>query len=273
MFDARLVQRYAGRHSGFLLLSHGRLLWRVTRTELASRYAGSLLGIGWSLLGPLLILTLYAVTYTLILQVKVPGLEPWDYTLFIFAGLVPFLATAEALNGTVSSVVANKAVLSNTVFPIDLAPVKGALLSQCTMAVGMAATILGVALNGRASPTLALLPLVWALHLLALIGIGWVLALLHVVLRDLQTVVAVGAMMLMIASPIAYTPEMVPQELRFLLAANPFAYYVVAYQKVLILGQVPSAGELLAMAGFSGAAFAVGGYFFARSKKVLIDYV
>ena len=53
--------------------------------------------------------------------------------IFIFSGLVPYLMTAEALVAGVTSVIANKSVLSNTVFPIDLTPVKAVLTSQATM--------------------------------------------------------------------------------------------------------------------------------------------
>ena len=81
-------------------------------------------------------LTLYAITYNMILRVQVQGLTTFQYTMFIFAGLVPFLSTAEALGHGVNSVAGNRTLLTNTVFPIDLAPVKSVLLSQVVMTVG-----------------------------------------------------------------------------------------------------------------------------------------
>jgi lipopolysaccharide transport system permease protein len=268
------LRRYAVRHSAVYLVTHAPLLGRVTRTELRARYAGTLLGPAWALLGPLILLGLYAVTYTMILRVQVGGFEPTQYVLFIFAGLVPFLATAEALNQGVSSVLANKSLLSNTVFPIDLAPVKAVLLAQVPLAVGMALVLAGGAVFGGGVPwTAVLLPAVWILHAVTLVGLCWFLALFNVVLRDLQMLMAAALLALLVISPIAYTRDMVPDGLKFLVDLNPFAYFVVAYQKVLVLGQVPGVGEWAVMAAVAGLSFAAGGRFFAALKKAIVDHV
>ena len=83
---------------------------------------------------------------------------------------------------------------------------------------------------------LVLLPVIWALNVVWLIGINWVLSLLNVIFRDLQNLLTRVLMIMLVASPIAYTPDMVPSALRPLLALNPFAYFVVAYQQVIMLG-------------------------------------
>jgi lipopolysaccharide transport system permease protein len=267
------LKRLTNWHSAFYLLTHGRLLWRIMKTELASRYAGSVLGLAWALLLPLLVLTLYTVTYTMILRVQIPGLTSFQYTLFIFAGLVPFLSTADALGQGVGSVVGNRTLLTNTVFPIDLAPVMAVLLSQVVMVVGMTLLVAGLCVVGEIHATLILLPVVWALQVLALTGVIWFLSLLNVVLRDLQTLLGIVIMTLMIASPIAYTPESVPDSLRFLLFLNPFAWFVVAYQKIIVFGHWPTALDWLALVGFSALVFGAGGYFFSRTKKAMIDHV
>src|SRR5262245_8501662 len=157
-------------HSGRYLLTHRRILLRVTRNELVSRYAGSVLGVGWALLTPLAIISIYAVVYLVIFRVQAPGLTPGQYVVFIFAGLVPFLMTSEALGSGVGSVITNKAVLSNTVFPIDLAPPKAVLLSQVQMVVGMTAILLVTPFVAPVSWTISLLPVVWILHVMALTG-------------------------------------------------------------------------------------------------------
>jgi len=66
---------------------------------------------------------------------------------------------------------------------------------------------------------------------------------------------------------------MVPNSLRILLVFNPFAYYVIAYQDLLVLGQLPSRSTIAVIVVGSLGIFALGGWFFARSKAVLIDYV
>jgi len=260
-------------HSARYLLSHTILLLRVSWNDLGRRYAGSMLGISWVFIAPAALLGLYGAVYLLIFRVHVPGLSGWDYVLYIFAGLVPYLMTAEALSGGVSSVVVNRSVLNNTVFPIDLAPVKAVLVAQGSMLVGMIATVVGVIAVGRAHWTLLLLPIVWALQVLALIGVTWVLSLVNVVLRDLQNLITLLLVMLMIASPIAYTPEMVPSSLKALILFNPFAYFVLTYQRILVLGQLPDPTTAVLLVISSVGLFVLGGWFFSRIKSVMIDYV
>ena len=267
------IDRTLREGSARYLLSHRRLLWRVTQNELRARYAGAHLGTLWIFFAPLLILAVYALTYVAILKVRLPGLSSAEYVIFIFSGLVHYLMAADALVNGVSSVVANKSVLSNTVFPIDLAPAKSVVTSQAIMVVGMAVTILGAAVIGSLHWTVVLLPLVWGLQVIGLMGLVWVLSLLNVIFRDIQNFLTPVLMMLLIASPFAYTPEIVPDSLRWLIVVNPFAYFVVAYQQILVLGLVPQVDHTLVMLALALVPFLGGSWFFATAKRVIIDYV
>ena len=109
--------------------------------------------------------------------------------------------------------------------------------------------------------------------MLALIGVSWVLSLVNVVLRDLQNLITLLLVLLMIASPIAYTPAMVPASLHWVLLVNPLAYYVVTYQRLLVLGELPDPITAILLVVVSIGLFLLGGYFFARTKSVMIDYV
>jgi lipopolysaccharide transport system permease protein len=249
------------------------LLLRVTWNDLVRRYAGSILGVSWVFIAPAASIGLYAAVYRLIFRIRVPGLGGWDYVLYIFSGLVPYLMTAEALTAGVSSVIVNRSVLNNTVFPIDLAPAKAVLSAQGSMLVGMITTVVGVIAVGRANWTMLLLPLVWALQVMALIGISWMLSLVNVVLRDVQNLITLLLVMLMIASPIAYTPAMVPASITFVIWLNPLAYFVTTYQRILVLGQVPDLPTALLLVIGSVGLFLLGGHFFSRTKSVMIDYV
>jgi len=255
------------------LVSHRRLLWRVTRNELHARYAGSHLGQLWVFIAPLLILSVYALTYVEILRVRLAGLSSWEYVVFIFSGLVPYLMAADALVNGVSSVVANKSVLSNTVFPIDLAPVKSVLTAQPVMISGMGVTLVGAAFVGTLHWTVVLLPLIWILQVLGLLGLCWFLSLLNVIFRDIQNILTPLLMIILIASPFAYTPSIVPDALRPLILLNPFAYFVVAYQQVLVLGLLPSVSHAIVMLVLALVPFVAGSWFFATAKRVIVDYV
>jgi lipopolysaccharide transport system permease protein len=255
------------------IVTHGRLLMRVTVNDVRQRHAGSFLGLGWAAAAPLIVLGIYALIYLEIFKVRVADLTSGEYVLYVFCGLVPYLAAAEAIGLGVSSVITNKSVLNNTVFPIDLAPAKSVMSAQAVMVVGITLILLGVVAEGDAHPTLALLPLVWFMNALWLMGVNWVLSLLTVIFRDLQNLVNAILMVMLVASPIAYTPDMVPATLKPILALNPFAYFVVAYQQVIMLGIWPSTPHLVILIVMTLVTFFFGSWFFDRAKRVIIDYV
>ena len=126
--------------------------------------------------------------------------------------------------------IANKSVLNNTVFPIDLAPIKPVLSAQAIMTAGMLVVLAGAVMTGNIHATLVLLPVIWALNIIWLAGLNWLLSVINVIFRDLENFVSAILMVMLVASPIAYTPAMVPSSLKLLLDLNPFAYFVVAYQ-------------------------------------------
>lgn len=255
------------------LYTHRGILYRVTRNEISSRYAGSLLGAAWVFLAPLLLLSVYSLVYLEIFRLRLPGLSSSEYVIYIFAGLVPYLATAEAIAGGVSAVVANKAVLSSTVFPIDLTPVKPVLISLGTMTVGLTIVVTGTALTGHVGFPILFLPFILVMHVLMLTGLVWILSLLNVVFRDIQNLIAVSLMILLIASPIAYAPQMVPARLKPFLDLNPFSYYIFAYQKATILDRYPSPYLISGLVVLSVGTFLIGSWFFDRAKHVVMDYV
>ncbi len=259
--------------SALTLVRRRKLLWRVTQKDFKAQYAGSIFGMGWAVLTPLALLAIYSVVYLVIFQIRAPQLTQLQYVIYIFAGLVPFIMTSEALANGAVSVVANKIIWTNTVFPVDLAPAKAVLLSQIPMLVGLI-VILGVLLFTRTlSWVFLLLPFVWGLHILLLIGLSWILSLVNVVFRDIRNLIGLLMMALMILSPIAYTPEMVPASLKILLILNPLAYFVIAYQSIIVLGQIPIWWNLVILVGMSLTTFFLGSYFFGRAKRIVIEYV
>lgn len=108
---------------------------------------------------------------------------------------------------------------------------------------------------------------------MSVIGINWIISLLNVVFRDLQNLVTALLMVMLIVSPIAYTASMVPDSLRGIILINPFAYFVIGFQKLIVLGEPLSAIQWVVLVTMSVAFFAIGGWFFTRTKPVLVDYV
>jgi len=120
-----------------LLYQYRQILWSTTRNDIKGRYSGTVFGLLWTLIYPVLFLGMYALIYIMIFKVRLGEMTTFDYVLLIFSGQIPFFGFAEALGSGVSSVVANKNLIKNTLFPIELIPVKAVLSSSVTMLVGL----------------------------------------------------------------------------------------------------------------------------------------
>lgn len=251
------------------------ILAQTTRGDVRARFAGSALGLAWLVLYPLLFLGAYSVAYTMIYKVKVSGLitlSTSEYVGLIFCGLIPFIGFADALGMGVGSVTGNANLIKNTLFPIELIPVKTVLASQTTQVVGLGMLLVVMGVMHRLTPFTLLLPVVWLLNFMFTMGLIWILSSTNVLLRDLQPIVTVMILILMIISPIAWTVEMVPENLRKFMGLNPLYYVIMTYQDVLFMGRFQPR-IFWPFAGMSVGTFWIGWWYFARLKRVFTDNV
>ncbi|MGI8527814.1 MAG: ABC transporter permease [Pseudolabrys sp.] len=263
-------------HSGGVMAS---IIWTRRRLLLDSvwvltrqRFAGSTLGLAWLVLGPALLLGLYAVIYLVIFKVRPVGMEPLTYVLYIFSGLVPLLAFSQGLMSGTVSLSGSRELLLNTVFPPELVPLRETMIAMITLAIGLAVTgALGLAL-GKLAWTWLLVPVFIALMLIFLVGLCWTLALINLIFKDIQQVLTYVTIMLLVASPIAYTPDMLPDQLRLLIYVNPLAYFVIAFQSLIVLGEVPALPIVIGSVGFALGSFLLGSWVFTHAKVVFFDY-
>lgn len=256
-----------------LISVHRHLLIQTTKSDIAARYAGSVLGLAWTILYPLFFLGVYALIYLYVFKIRIPEFGSISYVTLIFCGLIPFLGLAEALQGGVVSVTSQSNLIKNTLFPIELVPLKTVFVSQGTQAIGMIILLLAIAALGRIGYWAFLLPVVWLAQVMFMAGLVWILSSLAVYFRDLQNVIGVVILMLMMISPIAYTIDMVPVNIGSILTLNPLFYMIVTYQSILIQNQFPPDNIFFIYIGFSILTFYFGYWFIRCIKKVLTDNI
>ena len=241
--------------------------------DLRQQYTGSILGTSWLFLFPLLQLSIFAGLYTMIFKVRPAGLTEWEYVLLVFSGLVPLLAFNAIMTSAAGSLTANKNLLLNTVFPAELIPLRSALSAQVPALAGLGMTLLlGVILGRTSWHAVLLVPVLWVLLVMFALGLGWLLSLLTLVAKDVQYALGLVLMLTTVLSPFAYTPDMVPEALKFILYLNPMSYFVLSFQQVIAYGiwpdLVPALGSLIL--GFGG--FLLGYAIFLKAKFVFFDY-
>lgn len=241
--------------------------------DVRQRYVGSLFGSMWAVLFPVLQMSIYTGLYTLIFKIRPSGLTSMGYVVLVFSGLVPLLAFNEALNSSASSLSANKSLLLNTVFPAELIPLRSVLAAQVTGIIGLIITlVLGYSLGYTSWHAALLVPVFWILLIMFAAGLGWILSLLSLVIKDIQHSLSLVLMLVFILSPFAYTPEMVPERLKFFIYANPLSYFVLSFQKLICYGTWPDPVAACGAAFLSIGSFLLGLILFQKVKHVFFDY-
>lgn len=255
------------------IIRHRALLKSSISNELKSRYAGHILGRSWIVISPLLLLSIYTVVYVYVFKLKPSGMKQMEYVLYIFSGLIPFLAIAESLSTTSQSITSNVNVLKNITFPIIILPIKAIITSHLGFLVSLIVIFSMDLVLSKMSIHWIALPVVIIFQLLFLNGLGNILALLNIIIKDTSNFIVFINMVVMIASPIAYTMDMVPSELQLLLSINPFAYYFNLYQSIIALNQWPQPSVWIITFTLSFFSFLTGHWLFNKSKRIILNYV
>lgn len=251
--------------------THFFLLKNTIRTEIIQKYAGSIIGLAWVVLYPIILFCIYSALYLFIFRVKPVEMTTNMYVVYIMSGLLPFLGFSEGLSSGTTSLSSKKSLLLNTVYPSEFIPLQAVVSSHMTLFIGVFLLIIAnMVLLQSLSWVVIFIPYLILLQLMLTIGIVWVLSILNLLIKDIQQSLSFIIMLLMIMSPIAYTPLMVPAILKPLLYLNPFSYYVWSYQELFVSGVVTY--HILIATFISSFSFMVGYMFYSKTKKVFYDF-
>ncbi len=256
----------------FLVIAkHFNLLKGSMLTEVHQRYAGSVIGLAWVVLYPFILFFIYSALYIVIFRIKPTDMTTNMYVVYIMSGLLPFLGFAEALSAGTSSLSDKKSLLLNTLYPSEFIPIQAVLSSHMTLFVGVFLLMLADILLLKHLPLVVLIiPYLIVLQLMFTVGVVWVLSILNLVLKDIQQSLSFVTMILMIISPIAYTPAMVPSALKLIIYLNPFSYYVWSYQDIFVQGVANQ--HLVIATAISFASFTLGYLFYGKTKKAFYEF-
>jgi lipopolysaccharide transport system permease protein len=255
-----------------IIYGYRRLLASITRVELAKRHAGSVLGMTWVVLQPALLLSVYLFVYMVVFPTRLQNFSEFDFVLYVFCGLVPYLGFMEALTTGALSIKQNIHLVKNVMLPIELIPVRAVLVGMASQFVSIAFVLILVTGSGALSWHVLWLPIVVCLQMMWLVGLTWILASITVALPDLTYFVNLFVFLLMFLSPIGYRPDAVPRTFRWVIQFNPIYYMTEVYRDSMLYGRLPTWSVAVVYVVMCVATFALGSAFFERFKGVLADY-
>lgn len=255
-----------------LLYRYRILLWAMVTQSIRDRIAGSIAGLFWLAIYPLLFLGMYTTVFVFILGVRVPDLKPSTYVLSMFCGLVPFLAFAESFGSGTLSLSSSGSIARNKLFPLELVPMKEVIAGHAYMAFGLTMMLVVAVASEGFYLTQLLLPFVYACQTAMTVGLIWITSTANVFFRDIGKVAPIIVLFLMLVSPIAYTSDMVPARLAPLMMINPLVSFINLYRGILLDGTVPLVDLAVALT-LTVVLYSVGFYFLSRLKTMVADYV
>ncbi len=244
------------------ILAYWELLSNLVARDLRTRYRGSVLGIFWSLLNPLLLMLVYTVVFSVIVRINIK-----PYPVFLLAGLVPWNAFAQTLTTATTSVTDNAGIVRKVFFPLEVLPLSAVLSTSVHLliSIGLLAAltlVFGVGIG----LTILFLPLLLLFQILFTTGISLLLAGGQVYFRDVQYFLSVLITIWFFGTPIVYSIDLVPHRLRPFFEANPMAWLISSYQDIWFYHRPPGVLHLIGFA-IVAVIVAVGGIMAYRAMS------
>jgi ABC-2 type transport system permease protein/lipopolysaccharide transport system permease protein len=242
-----------------------RDLWRsrelvrvLAEREFQSRYKQTILGIIWALLTPVLLVLVFALFVNRAFDINT-GDAP--YILFAYIGLIPWNFFSFSLTRGGQSLVLDSGVINKVRCPREVFPLSGMASAGIDMFISL--FVLGamfIATGYELKTTVVWVPLILLLQLAFVAGIVMVFAILGVYFRDLYQAMPLLLQLGLLATPVAYGIEAIPEKWWSIYAAiNPLAAIIESYRQTMLYGYAPP-WELFVPAAAASAVWLIGGF-------------
>ena len=251
------------------LIRYRELLGSLFRRDIRAKYRGSVLGLGWSLLHPLVLMLVYLLVFSVLWRVAEVGSD--DYWLFLLCGLPAWVFFATAAQAASRSLLENANLIRKVRFPRQLVPLSivGTNLVSFAVMLGIV-TALSLLRVPEARTTVWLAIPLAALFACVVAGFSLVVASLNAVYRDVEHLLAALLLPWFFLTPILYSLDQLPGVDEY--PAADFALHwlnfltppVEAMRSALFFGEVPGAADTIYTAVAAGVALALGAFVFNR---------
>jgi lipopolysaccharide transport system permease protein len=252
-----------------LFRKHGRLIFELARRELSERYSGQVFGLFWSIGHPLMLMLIYVFVFGFVFRTRISSTidMPLDYVSYMLAGLIPWLAFQDILAKSCSVIISNSSLVKRVVFPLEVLPIKGIVVSVFTELIFLALLMLySLIMFHHLNWLYLFLPIFLIIQTAWMIGIAYLLAAIGPYFRDIKDFVQVFNSVALFILPIPYLPQSLPKIVQPVLYINPFSYLVWCSQDVLYYGYFKHPYAWIVLFIFSLVSFVFGYRVFRRLK-------
>jgi ABC-type polysaccharide/polyol phosphate export permease len=246
----------------------GLLKLLVTR-DLTVRYKRSTLGVWWTLLNPLLTMTVLWIVFSQFFRFEMPGDVP--YVAYLLSGILLITFFAQGVIATGSSIVNSASVLSKVYVPAEVFAVAASVAALVNFVISLIPLLAIQLITGVGIPwTVILVPIPAFFLLLLVAGLGLLVASAAVYFYDVLDLTAVLTQLLGYLTPTFYPIAIVPERFLPLIYANPLYSYLTVFRGFIYGGEFAPTWMFAVMIGTSIVVLLTGVWVFTRSWKNLV---
>lgn len=224
------------------LWRHRFLIWQMTKREVIGRYRGSVMGLMWSFLNPVLMLAVYTFVFTVVFNARwgTESNSKGEFAIILFAGMIVHGLFAECANRAPGLILNNVNYVKKVVFPLEILPwvTLGSALFHASISFAVLLIFYAV-IHSSLNWTIIFLPALLVPFALLTMGVAWFLASVGVFVRDVGQTIGIVTTIMLFLSPVFYPISVLPEHLRPVLFLNPLTFMIEQIRSVLIWGNMP----------------------------------
>lgn len=248
---------------------HWFLFEELVKRDFKKKYKRTILGMGWSVLMPLLTLLIMKIVFE-----NFFGCGMNHYTTYLFCGNLLFCWFCDATNVGMRSLYGNAAIFTKVNVPKYLFLFSGTIQTLINFLLTFCVFFVFCAID-HVDFTWKFWLLVYPVLTMLLLnmGFGLILSAFYVFFRDLDYLWGVALQFIMYGSAIFYTVDKLPPKLQFLLGFNPVYCHIAYFREIVLNGVVPGLDKHLTLAGFAAVVLLAGGWMYKRYNTKFLYYV
>ncbi|SFA70558.1 lipopolysaccharide transport system permease protein [Pseudomonas sp. NFIX10] len=228
------------------LILHRHLIFQMTKREVIGRYRGSVLGLLWSFLNPLMMLSVYTFVFSVVFKsrwgISPPGTEESKtmFAIMLFAGLIVHAVFAEVINRSPNIVLSNVNYVKKVVFPLEILPIVTLGAALFHGLISLSVLILAYTIfQGIPHLTILLTPVVMLPLIILTLGLAWILASLGVYLQDVGQTTGIITTIMLFLSPVFFPLSSLPAQYQTIILLNPLTFIIEQMREIVIWGRLP----------------------------------
>jgi lipopolysaccharide transport system permease protein len=245
---------------------HHSLIKQLTRREFEQKYKGSMFGVVWSFITPLLMLAVYTFIFSVVFNARW-GIEQSDnkfeFAMIIFSGLIMYNIFNETVSKSTTIILSNVNYVKKVIFPLDILPLSTLLSALINAILNILVLIIGIMIFVPEWNALGILiSLIYFIPISFIsLGFAYVVASVGVYIRDLTYTIGVLLNILFYVTPIFYPISLVPEFMHPIMHLNPLTYLVEGFRAAVFSSEMPNL--------FHFSLFTLGGYLFMMLSVLL----